>query len=282
MSAGALSPAQLDAYCQRIGYDRRRVADVARLQAIHALHCAAFPFENIDVQLGLQPSLDPEAIFAKLVTSRRGGWCYEINGLLGRALAAFGFHVERVCAGVVRDPTGIAQAGSHLALIVGLQETWLVDAGFGSWIGSPLPLQTGTWPQVPGPVALERPNAGTWRLSVALANRTMAYEFAESPADEALMAELCVWQASDPASVFVQNLVVQRRAAGHDLALRGRELAQNSGEHTQQRVLASADDLVATLREQFDLNVPQVAALWPAIVARHDTLFADQPAAPTT
>lgn len=77
MADAPLSPAELTAYRERIGQVGALAPDLATLRALHAAHISAIPFENLDVQFGRRPSRDPDAIFAKLVTARRGGWCYE-------------------------------------------------------------------------------------------------------------------------------------------------------------------------------------------------------------
>ena len=271
-----MKPDELAAYCARIGLAQPLMPDLATLHAIHAAHCAAIPFENLDVQLGLAPSLDPDAIFAKLVTHKRGGWCYEVNGLLARALTAIGYRVRRICAGVVRDDLGRVLHGSHLALRVDLDEPWLIDTGFGSWIGAPIPLRPGTLPLKPWPITMSRLPDGAWHLRAELRNRTMAYQFADAPADEALMAQMCTWQAHSGDSIFVQNLVAQRRIGETDLGLRGRVLLKTDADGRTERLLTDADDLVTTLRESFGLDVPAIVQIWPAVVARHAALFPDQ------
>lgn len=277
-----LTPDQLTAYFARIGLAAPLTPDLTTLHMIHAAHCAAIPFENIDVQLGLVPSREPQAVYAKLVVARRGGWCHEQNTLLGQVLAAIGFHVQRLSAGVARPDNIVPSMGSHLSLKVMVDERpWLVDVGFGSWVGAPLPLEPGHWPLVPWPVSLSRDTEANWRLTAELGTHAMHYLFADRPGDEALMAETCLWQSRDPASPFVQNLVVQRRKDGCDWTLRGRVLTETTSAGSRQRLLADRSELVRVLGDRFGLDVPEVATLWPAIVERHDTLF-QTPAPPTT
>lgn len=92
--------------------------DLATLQAIVRAHVERIAFENIDVQLGRAMTTDLGAAFAKLVERRRGGWCYEHNGVLGAALSAIGFDVMRMSAGVLREVRGDEAMGSHLCLLV--------------------------------------------------------------------------------------------------------------------------------------------------------------------
>lgn len=274
-----LTAAELDAYCRRIGWQGPLRADLATLRALHAAHSAAIPFENIDVQLGMEPSRAPDAVYAKLVGARRGGWCHEQNTLFGAVLATIGFDVMRLAGGVLRPGSEVPPIGSHLTLKVVLEGApWLVDVGFGSWVGAPIPLARGQWPLTPWPLALTQ-DEQYWWLTADLSSFSMTYAFADAPGDEALMAEVCRWQSRDPASPFVQNLVVQRRIRARDWTLRGRVLTETASDGARQRLLADADELVAVLRDVFALDVPDVGGLWPAIVARHEALFQ---ATPTT
>ncbi|MGV3513055.1 MAG: arylamine N-acetyltransferase family protein [Novosphingobium sp.] len=281
MAVEPLSPAQLAAYLARIGLSGPIVADLPALDAIVRAHVQAIPFENLDVQLGRRLTTDPAAAFTKLVEARRGGWCYEHNGVLGAALAAIGFDVMRMSAGVMRQVRGDACMGSHLCLLVQCDGPKLVDAGFGSWLGAPVPLEEGQWLHDPLPVSLGRTNDGMWRVSVSLGEAAMSYDFLAQPADEGELAKLCQWQAHDPASVFVQNLSAQRRADASYLMLRGKVLSVVTAGGEERRELGSAQELVTTLREVFLLDVTEAADLWPAITARHEALFGAQ-AAPTT
>ena len=77
---------ELSAYLHRIGFDGRVRPDLATLRAIHRAHQYAIPFENLDVQLHRPVVLDVEANYDKIVHQRRGGWCYEMNGVMGWAL----------------------------------------------------------------------------------------------------------------------------------------------------------------------------------------------------
>ena len=71
----------LDAYLRRIGYDGPRKASLEVLNALHALHPRAIPFENLDPLMGITPRLDLESLQTKLIVGQRGGYCFEQNGL---------------------------------------------------------------------------------------------------------------------------------------------------------------------------------------------------------
>lgn len=269
-----LTPAQLDAYCQRIGHSGPRAADLATLTALHRAHVLAVPFENLDVQLGRPLSTDSHAAYAKLVGARRGGWCYEQNGVFARALVALGFAVTRMSGGVMRALRGEAAMGSHLCLRVTVEgQEYLADVGFGSTQLEPVPLAEHDWDQVPMAGAVRRTDDGLWQFAIHSGPMPLSYDFHPEPADEALLARMCEWQASDAESIFVQNLVVQQRLPQGHLMLRGKVLTETTPAGSHDRELASGEELVDLLRTRFGLDLPEAAGLWPAIEARHAALF---------
>ena len=122
----------LESYLQRIQYSGPVRADLECLRAVHRHHVQSIPYEDLDVQLGRPLDLDPERIRRKLIVERRGGWCYEMNGLLGWALEEIGFSVTRMTGGVMRSEEGDAAFGNHLVLRIDLDgESWIADAGLG-------------------------------------------------------------------------------------------------------------------------------------------------------
>ena len=264
---------RLKEYLERIGFRGVPRPDLATLSELQRTHVHTVPFENLDVQLGRPIVMDPQACYDKVVRRRRGGWCFELNGVLSWALREIGFDVVRLSGGVRRDVAGDKQMGNHLCLMVRLDRPYLVDVGFGSSLSQPLPLEASTHEQPPYHLTLSKLNGGYWRFSERTGGEPFSYDFRTDPADESRFADHCARLQTDPDSTFVQNLLVQRRDRDKHLALRGRVLITQQGAGAEKRVLRSADELVATLREAFNLDMPEAAVLWPAICARHDTLF---------
>jgi N-hydroxyarylamine O-acetyltransferase len=267
---------ELSAYLNRIRFDGSVRPDLATLRAIHRAHQYAIPFENLDVLLHRPVDLDLEANYDKIVRQRRGGWCYEMNGVLGWALKEIGFEVMRMGAGVMRVRAGDAQLGNHLCLLVGLDQPYLVDVGFGGSLAEPLPLRASEREDRPYRLGLSELGGGYWRFGeIAHGDaEAFSFDFRVAPADEALLARQCRFLRTDPASQFIQNLVVQRRTADTHLSLRGRVLTVTHATRVDKKLLCSTDELVGTLRDSFDLDIPEAATLWPSICARHEALFA--------
>jgi N-hydroxyarylamine O-acetyltransferase len=247
-------------------------ADV--LAGVMRAHVASIPFENIDVQLGRPTSRALPDIFAKLVTRRRGGWCYEQNGLLGWVLAEIGFAVTPLAGGVMRVAAGDTVLGNHLALLVELADgPWLADAGFGGSLAAPIRLERSRHRHAPYDLALFQLDDDYWRFEENIEGKPFSFDFRAVPADQALLdAHHARLQAADD-SPFVLNLVAQRRLGERHLTLRGRTLIELGADGRTETLLPDANALVETLATRFGLDVPEIAARWPAICARHAALF---------
>ncbi|HTQ13975.1 MAG TPA: arylamine N-acetyltransferase [Rhizomicrobium sp.] len=270
---------QIDAYLDRIGFSGRPARDLAGLTALHRAHLRAIPYENIDVQLGRKVTTAIPAIYGKIVDRRRGGWCYEMNGMLGWALGELGFDVTRATGAVVREIAGQAMEGNHLVLRVQLPEgLYLADVGFGDGPLDPIRITPGSFEAGGFSFGLEKADPGWWRLRNHRWGGAPSFDFHLERASEALLSEKCEFLQTSPMSPFVQNLVAQRFVPGGLLVLRGRVLRRVTPDGVSDTLLQGADELVAALKRDFDLDVPEVAALWPKIVERHEAVMAQKPA----
>jgi N-hydroxyarylamine O-acetyltransferase len=127
----------LNRYFERIGYagPRSAAGGVEALHALSAAHVGAIPFENLDVLLGRPIELEPEALFEKIVVRKRGGYCFEQNGLFLEVLQAMGFEASPLSARVRLRATSRAfiPARTHVFLRVVIEgEAWLADVGVGA------------------------------------------------------------------------------------------------------------------------------------------------------
>jgi N-hydroxyarylamine O-acetyltransferase len=267
-----MNDAQLARYLERIGHGWNVRPDLETLRSLHRAHVTAIPFEALDVQLGLVPSLEPDAIFDKLVKRRRGGWCYEMNGLFGAALEAVGFSVTRLSCAVMRQEGGDARLGTHLALLVHCDGDWLCDVGFGGSLLEPLPLAPGQREEAPYTVSLAETGEGHWRFSERF-DTPFGYDFRPVAADEAQLATKRDWQATHPESTFTLNFVAQKRQAQRHLVLRGRVLTERGPEGATARTIQDADEFAAVLSNRFGIDELRAREAWPRIVARHAELF---------
>jgi N-hydroxyarylamine O-acetyltransferase len=268
---------QIDEYLERIRYCGPLRPDLATLTALHRAHLRAIPYENLDVQLGRPVTIERPQIFEKIVRNRRGGWCYEMNGLFGWALAELGFCMTRSAGAVMREAAGDESVGNHLVLKVELEEgLYLADVGFGEGPQDPIRVTPGSFTSNGFDFALSLQDEGWWRMHNHKAGGAASFDFNLTPADESLLANKCDWLQTSEQSIFVQNATCQRHTENGLYILRGRVLRVLTPQGHTDRLVADAGEYVALLDELFDLQLPDAASLWPKICARHEAVFAQK------
>lgn len=118
------------AYFERIGLDPTGLHGADLLFAMHRAHAMTIPFENLDPYYSRPVSLDPDALFDKLVIRRRGGYCFEMNALFAMAAREVGFDIEGRIARVGRGESfGPQLHRINIARVDG--KTYICDVGFG-------------------------------------------------------------------------------------------------------------------------------------------------------
>src|SRR6266550_6884083 len=130
----------IQAYLQRISYTGPLVPIAETLRLLQVAHLQTVPFENLSIHSGEPIVLDDDALFEKIVRRRRGGFCYELNGLFAALLRALGFDVKMLSARVANAEGIFGPDFDHMTLLVTLAEPWLVDVGFGDSFLEPLKL----------------------------------------------------------------------------------------------------------------------------------------------
>lgn len=120
----------LEAYLERIHYSGSLEPTEELLTSLHRAQIYSIPFENIDIILGRDINLDPADLFNKLINRRRGGYCFELNGLFLMALKAFGFEAKPLLGRVHRTGTPNGR-GHQISLITIGEKKWVADVGFG-------------------------------------------------------------------------------------------------------------------------------------------------------
>jgi N-hydroxyarylamine O-acetyltransferase len=266
-------------YLERISYRDEIAPNLDVLAGLLSHHVRSIPFENIDVQLGMPLTTNPTDAFEKIVLRRRGGWCYEQNGLFGWALREVGFHVTRVAAAVMRAGRGSIAEANHLCLLVLLEDTgttYLVDVGFGGSMVAPIPLEPSDHHQAPFRLGLRQTDDDHWQFWEDVGKGEFSFDFRAQVADEDALSSKCEFLQTDPASSFVQNLVAQIRLPNAHKTLRGKVFSHATANGIETREIVSADELRSLLLTVFNLDVPEVAGLWPKIEARHEAFLREQ------
>ncbi len=224
----------------------------------------AVPFENLDIPLGNPIAISLPAFYAKIVARRRGGFCYELNGLFGWLLEQLGFRVTRLSAGVYGD----GQPGpefDHLTLLVETEDRLLADVGFGDSFVEPLRLDgsvaaagSGTLYRLTGADSqrvLERQKPGSdWEPQYA-------FTLQSHHLDE--FGPRCHWTQTSPESGFTRKVSCSLATPDGRLTLANRRLITTTGQARTEREVTSMDEYRTLLKTHFGIDVgPQLETLW--------------------
>lgn len=236
---------------------------------MHTAHLRAIPYENLDIHLGRALALDEAAIFDKLVTRGRGGWCYEMNGLFAWALRQIGFDVRLLGSAVGRADLGAGDEHDHLILRVNLSQPCLADVGFGNGLREPIPLQAGEYQQDILRFALRNEGSRWWFVNHA--GLGPGFDFTLQEREMRDFAPRCHYLQTSPESGFVRVAVCHRQTKQGVVSLRGLVMKTLTAEGETERVIATPAEYAITLKDTFGLRLSdaEIAALWRVAYAQH-------------
>lgn len=255
------------AYLERIGLSPSGSPDSATpspamLTSLMRAHLRTVPFENLSIHLGEPIELTEEALLAKLVDRRRGGFCYELNGAFALLLGQLGYEVAMLQARV-HDKDGLGPPYDHLTLRVELDEPWLVDVGFGRFLAQPVRYGVSevqrdaggdvAFTVVPGPAGYAAPAD----LDVLLDG---VPQFRIDPRARELdeFRATCWYQQTYPSSHFRTSLVCSLPTDNGRLTLSDRTLVETLGDTRTERLLTSDDEVLSVYRERFGVHLDRL------------------------
>lgn len=200
---------RVEKFLKRIGFQgipKVNYETLARLQADFLL---SVPFENIDIHYSdTEIILDTEAFYDKIVERRRGGFCFECNGLMCELLQEIGFTVELLSARMcIPHPVDLPEFG-HMFLKVILDQVYLVDFGNGQSFRTPLCED--------GSNEVWTPEGSLYRIGPHIAGRTLytrtkdtrwtpRFNYDSIARDLSQFAQMCRWHQTCPQSTFVKG-----------------------------------------------------------------------------
>lgn len=251
-----MDDAAIAGYLERIGVQRPSVVDAEALRVLHLAHQRTVPFENLSIHLSEPIVLTEGDLFAKVVTRRRGGFCYELNGLFALLLEALGVRVERLAARVYGDTLG--PLFDHLALVVHLADgSWLADVGFGEHGDYPLRYDSRQEQADPRGVFLLT-DTGDGDVEV-LKDGKPQYRMERRVRTLNDFVPTCWWQQTSPDSHFVQGTICSRITEDGKITIGGNRLIVTSnGERTERKL--PDGELLAAYREHFGIALDRVPA----------------------
>lgn len=253
----------VDAYLSRIGQARPTAADAGALARLHVAHLRHVPFENLDIPLGRPIECRREAFYRKIVGERRGGFCYELNGLFAWLLGELGFRARLFSARVYRSDGELGPDFDHMLLGVELERPWIADVGFGDSFLEPLPL--------PAPSAAERVESeqggrvyrlrsDDGRLRVLERRRPGGpwepqYAFSGVPRRLEEFAPMCRWQQAAPESGFRGRSVCSLATPDGRVTISNGRWIVTRGARREERPIADQAELRWLLVTRFGIEL---------------------------
>lgn len=249
-------------YLERIQYRGLLETDYETLRDLQLAHMMTVPFENLDIGLKRPIKIDEESIWEKLIAQRRGGFCYELNGLFAWLLKHIGFNVTYLNARVFDREGNLGIDFDHLALLVqipGQTGRWLADVGFGDSFTESLNLdergeqhqglRAYRLDQTPeGYIVWQKNYDGSWERHYFF--DLQPHQFPEE------YESACEYHQTSPESSFTRGSIISRAMPTGRVSLEdGRLILTENGQRSE-RLLDSQDEYYALLKEYFDVTLP--------------------------
>jgi len=247
----------LRSYLDRIGFSGPTTPTLEVLRALHRQHLLTIPFENLDIPLKREIRLDLERIYDKMVRSRRGGFCYEQNGLFAWLLRQVGFDADMLSGRVARGDGGYGPEFDHMVLLVRTGgERWIADVGFGDSFVEPLQLDTRE-PQFDRGVEYQVAREGDEYLLLRREDGRLEkkFLFTLTPREFADYAEMCVYHQTSPHSTFTYRRVCSKATPTGRITLTGTAfIVSDAGKRTETEI-GSDEDFERILRVHFVIAI---------------------------
>jgi len=241
------------AYLERIQYRGSLLPTLETLRGLQLSHLLSVPFENLSIHANEPIQLEEDWLFDKIVLRRRGGFCYELNGLFACLLRGLNFNVTMLSAGVARADGGFGPDFDHMTLMVWLEDRWLVDVGFGDSFRRPLLLDRRE-AQADGRRSYQiddgghylvlKENDGEWKAQ---------YRFTLLPHRLADYTGMCSYHQTSPKSSFTQRRICSIATPDGRVTLSDMRLIEAEGDERRERILADEEEYATTLAKRFGI-----------------------------
>lgn len=219
-------------------------------------HLLAVPFENLDIHWKRPIVLDVERFYKKIVDKKRGGFCYELNGLFNQLLVSLGFKTRLVSARVFNG-TAHGPEFDHAAIIVTIgDDEYLADVGFGDFTAEPLRFSLGAEQQDANGIFVIRryddeyfevakKDGDTWKSE---------YIFKDLPRDLSEFAEMCDFQQYSPESHFTKGKLISIMTEGGRKTLTYRSFIESIGVSRKETVVFDDSEFDQLLMREFAIR----------------------------
>jgi len=250
----------INPYLRRIK-EKREKPSIGYLKRLHRAHLINIPFENLDIHYRNKITLDFKGIYRKIVNRRRGGFCYELNGLFYHLLYHLGFDSYLISARVKQEQ-GFSKDYDHMAVFVLLEgKPWLVDVGFGDSFIYPKRIEVNKvqmdyvdyWRVVSGSnedlILQQSDDYSTFRSK---------YLFTLDEKQPIQFMGRCEFHQTSGASHFTQQKLLTRLTKTGRVTLTEKKLKISRLGNTTEQEITNEDEFLSKLRQHFGISFRQL------------------------
>lgn len=244
-------------YLRRIGIrETVSAANADNLKFLQRQHLLNVPFENLDIHWKHRIFLDANKFYEKIVGERRGGFCYELNGLFYELLTEIGFQCKRVSARVFNG-AGFGAEYDHLAILTRIgDEEFLVDVGFGSFSAEPLKFS---------PDLVQKDKNGTFAIRkfdeeyfevVKKDSDAWKSEYIFKDSERALeeFAGMCEFHQTSPESHFTRGKICSQMTVGGRKTLTDKKFTETRNREKTELAVESEEIFNRILEREFNIR----------------------------
>ncbi len=244
---------EIGPYLRRIAYKGTTESTFETLRSLHIAHMYSVPFENLDIHLKTQIVLDLRRLYKKIVNNKRGGFCYELNGLFGFLLSELGFEVDMLSARVYGRDGELGPDFDHMLLRV--NKEFIADVGFGDSFVEPLHFNEDEHVQSTGTYTLTEVD-NSWLLERERdGERKPQYLFKTRPRELNEFTEMCDYQQTSLESIFTQKSVCSKATPEGRITISNGRLIETKNGKVAERAITGEDEYRKLLRTLFGISL---------------------------
>jgi N-hydroxyarylamine O-acetyltransferase len=253
-----VAPINIGAYLNELGL-LKELPSKNYLRQLHRAHLIRFPFENLDVHLRKNIVLQIRPIFNKIILSKRGGFCYELNLLFYHLLIHLGYDCQLISAKTYNQNTdSYGKEYDHMAILVKIQQDiYLCDVGFGNGVIYPVKLETEILQMdhthyvqftqdVDETFFLRKSNDGHSFQTL--------YQFEPKMREPIEFIDMCNYHQTNPQSFFVGKKIITKLTEAGKITLTDELLKIQEKGSTHEIVVLNEDDFYTKMEEHFGIT----------------------------
>lgn len=240
-------------YLARIGITEEMQVDYRSIRLIQECHMLSIPFENLNIFNGEPIKLNLDSLYDKIVVRKRGGYCYELNGLLAWILKSLGYPVTLLSGRVRRDDGTYGPEFDHMVLLVSLNEDYIVDVGFGDSVRIPLPLSGEVVVDVSGSYRIMHEyDSDVLFFQKWLGGEWISeFQFTRKPREIGDFRDMNLYQQTSLESHFTKNLIISIATPNGRVSISGDTFIETIGADKKRRIIRSDDERNELLKRHF-------------------------------